>query len=228
MASHLPPNGQALAAPNPRQGANSRNGNGNGANKRPRAAQNNEHHASTPADQPHEPFIHPPSASAAHPSLPHPFGHALNGMGEWTPGQLEGPGMPVARTFIGPAVPGDENEGTAAPTGEGEGEGDDGKTYCVCNGVSYGEMIACDDSSCETEWVRLIQQCVSVCITERALIVPLDVCRPASASARRVVLRSVSAQTQRPAEWARWQEKVGRRAFQHSEHLDMRRTSPGE
>lgn len=74
-------------------------------------------------------------------------------MGEWTPGQLEGPGMPVARTFIGPAVPGDETEGAVAPTGEGEGEGDDGKTYCVCNGVSYGEMIACDDASCDTEWV---------------------------------------------------------------------------
>ena len=76
-------------------------------------------------------------------------------MGEWTPGQLEGPGMPVARTFIGPGVPADENDGTTAPTGEGEGEGDDGKTYCVCNGVSYGEMIACDDASCETEWVSL-------------------------------------------------------------------------
>lgn len=153
MASHLPPSAQALATPNPRQGANARNGNGNAANRRSRNTQNNEHHASTPVDQAHEAFIHPPSASSAHPSLPHPFGHVLNGMGEWTPGQLEGPGMPVARSFIGPAVPGDENEGTAAPTGEGEGEGDDGKTYCVCNGVSYGEMIACDDANCDTEWV---------------------------------------------------------------------------
>ncbi|KAF6837330.1 PHD finger domain-containing protein [Colletotrichum plurivorum] len=27
--------------------------------------------------------------------------------------------------------------------------------YCVCNGVSYGEMIACDNESCEKEWFHL-------------------------------------------------------------------------
>jgi inhibitor of growth protein 3 len=39
--------------------------------------------------------------------------------------------------------------------GDGEGDGDDNKRYCFCNGVSYGEMIACDDDHCEKEWVRL-------------------------------------------------------------------------
>ncbi|KZT73318.1 hypothetical protein DAEQUDRAFT_808419 [Daedalea quercina L-15889] len=156
VASHLQPGAQALSAPHPRQNTSSRAGNGNGASKRSRAAQNHEHYPSTPVDSSHEMYVPPPSASAAHPSLPNPFGHALNGMSEWTPGQLEGPGMPVARSFVGPAVPGDENEGAVAPTGEGEGEGDDGKTYCVCNGVSYGEMIACDDSGCDTEWFHLL------------------------------------------------------------------------
>lgn len=41
---------------------------------------------------------------------------------------------------------------TATEAGEGEGEGDD-RTYCFCDGVSYGEMIACDDDDCEREWV---------------------------------------------------------------------------
>lgn len=28
--------------------------------------------------------------------------------------------------------------------------------YCFCSGVSYGEMIACDDDNCEREWVRFL------------------------------------------------------------------------
>jgi len=24
--------------------------------------------------------------------------------------------------------------------------------YCVCNGVSYGDMISCDNTFCEKEW----------------------------------------------------------------------------
>jgi inhibitor of growth protein 3 len=33
-----------------------------------------------------------------------------------------------------------------------DGDGDD-KTYCICGGVSYGEMIACDEEGCDLEWV---------------------------------------------------------------------------
>jgi inhibitor of growth protein 3 len=40
----------------------------------------------------------------------------------------------------------------AAEGGEAEGDGDD-KTYCFCDGISYGEMIACDEFDCEREWV---------------------------------------------------------------------------
>ncbi|TFY69216.1 hypothetical protein EVJ58_g547 [Rhodofomes roseus] len=155
VASHLPPSAQVAGASHPRQSA-ARAGNGNAA-KRARATHNHEHHASTPVDQSHEMYVPPPSASAAHPSLPSLFAHPLNGIGEWRPGQLEGPGMPVAPTFVNTSVVvADENDGVVAPAGEGEGEGDDGKTYCVCNGVSYGEMIACDDASCDTEWFHLL------------------------------------------------------------------------
>ncbi|KAG6877609.1 hypothetical protein C0993_005735 [Termitomyces sp. T159_Od127] len=121
--------------------------------------------------------------SSHHTALPHPYQngavpngthhhpgtyniHAMSqnipGAQDWNPPlaqQLEGPGMPVSRgvtmpiipvnTTIGPGIPGD-----AGDTGDGEGDGDD-RRYCICNGISYGEMIACDDSQCEREWVCL-------------------------------------------------------------------------
>jgi hypothetical protein len=31
----------------------------------------------------------------------------------------------------------------------------DEPTYCYCNGVSYGEMIACDADGCAKEWFHL-------------------------------------------------------------------------
>ncbi|KAJ3551397.1 hypothetical protein NP233_g13087 [Leucocoprinus birnbaumii] len=31
----------------------------------------------------------------------------------------------------------------------------DETTYCFCNRISYGEMIACDDNNCEIEWFHL-------------------------------------------------------------------------
>lgn len=37
--------------------------------------------------------------------------------------------------------------------GDGGDEQDDGRLYCFCNGVSYGDMIGCDDANCEREWV---------------------------------------------------------------------------
>ncbi|KAF8899268.1 hypothetical protein BD779DRAFT_1616964 [Infundibulicybe gibba] len=103
---------------------------------------------------------------------------------DWNPPsahQLEGPGMPVARgssalpglglghgvSSIGmslstsggggnASVNGANGGGTDAGTeaGDGEADGDD-KTYCICDTVSYGEMIACDDNQCEKEWFHL-------------------------------------------------------------------------
>ncbi|KAH7321089.1 hypothetical protein B0I35DRAFT_206301 [Stachybotrys elegans] len=37
---------------------------------------------------------------------------------------------------------------------EGEGDADE-LTYCYCNGVSYGEMVACDAPGCQREWFHL-------------------------------------------------------------------------
>jgi hypothetical protein len=36
----------------------------------------------------------------------------------------------------------------------------DEPTYCYCNGVSYGEMVACDADGCEKEWFHL--ECVGL------------------------------------------------------------------
>lgn len=41
---------------------------------------------------------------------------------------------------------------------QGDDEGDvdaDEPLYCYCNGVSYGEMVACDADDCEREWFHL-------------------------------------------------------------------------
>ena len=38
---------------------------------------------------------------------------------------------------------------------EESGDADDQALYCICQKMSYGEMIACDDEECEREWVRL-------------------------------------------------------------------------
>lgn len=106
-------------------------------------------------------FNVPPSAS--HPSLPLPYhvngnGYLSGPASDWAPShnQLEGPGMPVARPFGAlSATPGPL--GTTEPVvdvndGDAEGDGDD-KQYCFCNRASFGEMIACDEPSCEVEWV---------------------------------------------------------------------------
>jgi hypothetical protein len=91
--------------------------------------------------------------------------------------QLEGPGMPVARSvaahavsLAGPGVDGGSGGGGALGPGGGAGggtpmdivdgaddgaEADDGRLYCLCQMVSYGDMVACDDDECEREWVSL-------------------------------------------------------------------------
>ena len=87
--------------------------------------------------------------------------------------QLEGPGMPVARSvaahavsLAGPGVDGGGGGGSALGPGGGTpmdvvdgaddgAEADDGRLYCLCQMVSYGDMVACDDDECEREWVSL-------------------------------------------------------------------------
>lgn len=38
------------------------------------------------------------------------------------------------------------------PGGSDEEAGEDTTTYCFCEQVSYGEMVACDNDSCQREW----------------------------------------------------------------------------
>lgn len=35
---------------------------------------------------------------------------------------------------------------------EGEDEADDKKKYCLCQNVSFGDMVACDNDNCPYEW----------------------------------------------------------------------------
>ncbi|KAI0181806.1 hypothetical protein GGR52DRAFT_56446 [Hypoxylon sp. FL1284] len=47
-------------------------------------------------------------------------------------------------------------DGGGSPPGDDEGDVDaDEPLYCYCNGVSYGEMVACDANDCEREWFHL-------------------------------------------------------------------------
>lgn len=41
----------------------------------------------------------------------------------------------------------------------------DEPTYCYCNGVSYGEMVACDNDNCAKEWFHL--ECVGLRVAPR-------------------------------------------------------------
>jgi len=39
---------------------------------------------------------------------------------------------------------------------EGDDEDDEGEPrYCYCNGISFGEMVACDNDACPREWFHL-------------------------------------------------------------------------
>ncbi|EEB89597.1 hypothetical protein MPER_12284 [Moniliophthora perniciosa FA553] len=45
---------------------------------------------------------------------------------------------------------------TSTEVGDGDADGDnDDRTYCLCNRVSFGEMIGCDNADCEIEWYHL-------------------------------------------------------------------------
>jgi len=46
---------------------------------------------------------------------------------------------------------GDEEEIEGEEEGE-EGEGEDKRLYCMCQQVSYGSMVGCDDKECPYEW----------------------------------------------------------------------------
>ncbi|KAI0828823.1 hypothetical protein BC628DRAFT_1168273 [Trametes gibbosa] len=167
VASHLPQNVSSQPAmTSNRQNASGRAGSNSSSNKRNQADAVSRREAFS---------AQPPSSS--HPSLPAPYAasstnvlvetHDVRAMSngvlsDWPHGQLEGPGMPVARN-LSVAVEG--NDGTMSAGGEPDGDADDGKTYCFCDGVSYGEMIACDDDECEKEWFHIA--CVGLTVVPK-------------------------------------------------------------
>lgn len=85
---------------------------------------------------------------------------ARNGVTEWPAGQLEGPGMPVARLPTTP-VQAPEPEESVAPPADGD---EDLTLYCFCHRASFGEMIACDGVGCEVEWVSTATRKVSMTV----------------------------------------------------------------
>jgi inhibitor of growth protein 3 len=192
VISHtVAPVSQAYAGTSRAGGSSSRATNPSSRRSKPITNTYDEPHINGSVNGRRDIFPAPPSTSVSHPSLPIPYGtnglhpydlpgaHTLaNDWGAPPLGQLEGPGMPVARnthaglsissaTVLTPSLPlvspSDTQAGNAADTatevGEGDGEGDD-RTYCFCEGISYGEMIACDDVNCEREWVRHISLCL--------------------------------------------------------------------
>ncbi|KAH8835067.1 hypothetical protein DL96DRAFT_21045 [Flagelloscypha sp. PMI_526] len=118
----------------------------------------------------------PPAAH--HPSLPsisyngaipysNPRFEAASANGDWNAGPtLEGPGMPMRTNSnkstrpAAPATP--QQDPVDDPDGDGDqdGENDDGKLYCFCNRVSFGQMIGCDNQKCEKEWFHI--ECVGL------------------------------------------------------------------
>ncbi|KAI0884860.1 uncharacterized protein GGS22DRAFT_147682 [Annulohypoxylon maeteangense] len=49
-----------------------------------------------------------------------------------------------------------DEDANSSVQGDDEGDVDaDEPLYCYCNGVSYGEMVACDADECEREWFHL-------------------------------------------------------------------------
>ncbi|KAJ7269345.1 hypothetical protein B0H12DRAFT_1095288 [Mycena haematopus] len=145
------------------------------ANNAPHEYPNGHAPPSATANARREAFNVPPSSSS-HPSLiPYPNGHAVHatpfdlhprggghslsntpasGPGDWHPPHpqtLEGPGMPVARSHAN--IPA-SLDNAPPEAGDGEADGDD-KPYCFCQRVSFGQMIACDDSNCQWEWFHI-------------------------------------------------------------------------
>jgi inhibitor of growth protein 3 len=51
-----------------------------------------------------------------------------------------------------PPPPGRDAEGDEDMVDVDEDEGGDDKKYCICQSVSYGDMVACDNEQCPYEW----------------------------------------------------------------------------
>ncbi|PFH48398.1 hypothetical protein AMATHDRAFT_65572 [Amanita thiersii Skay4041] len=123
-----------------------------------------------PTSQGHS-FVPNGTAGAGGPGgVPSNAGYDPRGATDWAPlgaHQLEGPGMPVVRQQqqqppnIQDTLDLNNNNNArgskaaidSADTMDADEVEDE--RYCYCGGVSYGEMIACDDEGCENEWFHL-------------------------------------------------------------------------
>lgn len=59
----------------------------------------------------------------------------------------------------------DDNSSNLQEEEDDEEIGADEPTYCYCNGVSYGEMVACDANGCAKEWFHL--ECAGLKVAPR-------------------------------------------------------------
>lgn len=65
----------------------------------------------------------------------------------------------MAAAAAAASATGRDTGGNAQEEDDAEIDGDEPR-YCYCNGVSYGEMVACDADGCEREWFHL--ECVGL------------------------------------------------------------------
>jgi len=116
--------------------------------------------------------------------------------------------MPVARGSSNPiqvqtlgvprlSTPVDQQADSTAGGGD-EGEVEDERKYCFCDRVSYGEMIGCDDTQCEREWVRVLSNFLQATYADDVILclVPPTVSRPHNPSPGHLVLRAVQGEAQ--------------------------------
>ncbi|KAH6673155.1 hypothetical protein B0J14DRAFT_592630 [Halenospora varia] len=71
----------------------------------------------------------------------------------------------AAQLIAQQTVEADDTSSNVPDEDEDEEIGADEPTYCYCNGVSYGEMVACDADDCEKEWFHL--ECVGLKVAPR-------------------------------------------------------------
>lgn len=71
----------------------------------------------------------------------------------------------AAQLIAQQTIEADDTSSNVPDDDEDEEIGADEPTYCYCNGVSYGEMVACDADDCEKEWFHL--ECVGLKVAPR-------------------------------------------------------------
>lgn len=123
---------------------------------------------------------------------------------------------PPATASAPPAGAGGMHDDDGATSGEGDVDADE-PTYCYCNGVSYGEMVACDSDDCEREWFHLA--CVGLKVApaenrEYLNTMCLGICDVlTNRSDRDVVLRGLQGEAQ---DWGQEGQRSMRVSCQHT------------